>query len=109
MARIGSSCMWALGQWDRDHFEAYMSELPRDTYDGLFFRAVYSIHLNDHESSQGFIRQARDILGALQQLLLVIILLFQVSLLFLLVLRIMIWKSLNYKIHLTLLVRNEQY
>ena len=62
--------MWALGQWDRDHFEAYMSELPRDTYDGLFFRAVYSIHLNDYECSQGFIRQARDILGALLQNLL---------------------------------------
>lgn len=64
VARIGASCMWALGQWDRDHFEAYMSELPRDTYDGLFFRAVHSIHLGEHESSQTFIRQARDILGA---------------------------------------------
>ncbi len=41
----------------------YVQELPRDTYDGLFFRAVLATRQQDYDSAEQFVRQARDVLG----------------------------------------------
>lgn len=45
MARMAAAAAWGLGDWDS--MEEYTCIIPRDTYDGAFYRAVLAVH-QDH-------------------------------------------------------------
>ncbi|XP_071144772.1 serine/threonine-protein kinase mTOR-like isoform X1 [Mytilus edulis] len=60
MARMASAAAWGLGQWDS--MEEYMCLIPRTTYDGAFYRAVFALHSENYQLAQQCIDKARDIL-----------------------------------------------
>ncbi|XP_064642053.1 serine/threonine-protein kinase mTOR-like isoform X1 [Lineus longissimus] len=61
MARMAAAAAWGLEQWEC--MEEYSCLIPRDTYDGAFYRAVLAIHMDKNYSlAQQCIEKARDIL-----------------------------------------------
>ena len=48
------------GHWDS--MEEYTCMIPRDTYDGAFYRAVLALHDDQFPLAQQCIEKARDIL-----------------------------------------------
>ena len=45
MARMSAAAAWGLGNWES--MEEYACLIPRDSYDGAFYRAVLAVH-QDH-------------------------------------------------------------
>ncbi|KAK3104575.1 hypothetical protein FSP39_005244 [Pinctada imbricata] len=60
MARMAAAAAWGLGQWDS--MEEYMCMIPRTSYDGAFYRAVFALHTENYQLAQQCIDKARDIL-----------------------------------------------
>ncbi|XP_048736860.2 serine/threonine-protein kinase mTOR-like [Ostrea edulis] len=60
MARMAASAAWGLGQWDS--MEEYMCLIPRNSYNGAFYRAVFALHTENYQLAQQCIDKARDIL-----------------------------------------------
>ncbi|ESO95689.1 hypothetical protein LOTGIDRAFT_214800 [Lottia gigantea] len=60
MARMASASAWGLGNWNS--MEQYMCLIPRTSYDGAFYRAVFALHSDDFKQAQQCIDKARDIL-----------------------------------------------
>ncbi|XP_040292611.1 serine/threonine-protein kinase mTOR-like [Bufo bufo] len=60
MARMAASATWALEEWDS--MEKYTCLIPRDTYDGAFYRAVLALHQDLYSLAQHCIDKARDML-----------------------------------------------
>ncbi|XP_071482072.1 serine/threonine-protein kinase mTOR-like [Diadema antillarum] len=60
MARMAAAAAWGLGDWDS--MEEYTCLIPRDTYDGAFYRAVLAVHQDHFGQAQQCIDKARDIL-----------------------------------------------
>ncbi|XP_053376740.1 serine/threonine-protein kinase mTOR-like [Mercenaria mercenaria] len=60
MATMASASAWGLGQWDT--MEEYMLFIPRTTYDGAFYRAVFAVHSENFLLAQQCIDKSRDIL-----------------------------------------------
>ncbi|XP_050412148.1 serine/threonine-protein kinase mTOR [Patella vulgata] len=60
MARMASASAWGLGHWDS--MEQYMCLIPRTSYDGAFYRAVFALHSDNFMLAQQCIDKARDIL-----------------------------------------------
>ncbi|XP_041480411.1 serine/threonine-protein kinase mTOR-like [Lytechinus variegatus] len=60
MARMAAAAAWGLGDWDS--MEEYTCIIPRDTYDGAFYRAVLAVHQDHFGQAQQCIDKARDIL-----------------------------------------------
>ncbi|KAH3893902.1 hypothetical protein DPMN_018054 [Dreissena polymorpha] len=60
MATMASAAAWGLGQWES--MEEYMLFIPRTTYDGAFYRAVYAVHSEQYQLAQQCIDKSRDIL-----------------------------------------------
>ena len=48
------------GQWDS--MEEYLMFIPRTTYDGAFYRAVFAVHSEQYQLAQQCIDKSRDIL-----------------------------------------------
>ncbi|XP_076451616.1 serine/threonine-protein kinase mTOR-like isoform X2 [Babylonia areolata] len=59
MARMASAASWGLGQWDS--MEEYICYIPRTTYDGTFYRAVFALHMENFQQAQQCVDKARDI------------------------------------------------
>ncbi|KAK7093536.1 serine/threonine-protein kinase mTOR-like isoform X2 [Littorina saxatilis] len=59
MARMASAASWGLGQWDS--MEEYICYIPRVTYEGTFYRAVFALHMENYQQAQQCIDKARDI------------------------------------------------
>ncbi|KAK0179190.1 hypothetical protein PV327_008004 [Microctonus hyperodae] len=60
MARMAAAAAWGLGQWES--MEKYVSQVPKDTQDGAFYRAVLAIHNGDYNTAHQLIDSARDLL-----------------------------------------------
>eukprot|EP00058_Branchiostoma_floridae_P004987 XP_002590475.1 hypothetical protein BRAFLDRAFT_124561 [Branchiostoma floridae] len=60
MARMAAAAAWGLAQWES--MEEYACMIPRDTYDGAFYRAVLALHQDHFPLAQQCIDKARDIL-----------------------------------------------
>ncbi|XP_060066726.1 serine/threonine-protein kinase mTOR-like [Ylistrum balloti] len=60
MARMAAAASWGLGQWDS--MEEYICLIPRTSYDGAFYRAVFALHSENYQLAQQCIDKARDIL-----------------------------------------------
>ncbi|XP_048250308.1 serine/threonine-protein kinase mTOR-like isoform X1 [Haliotis rufescens] len=60
MARMASAAAWGLGQWES--MEEYMCLIPRTSYDGAFYRAIFALHSENFQLAQQCIDKARDIL-----------------------------------------------
>lgn len=50
MARMAAAAAWGLSQWDS--MEEYSCMIPRDSYDGAFYRAVQSLHMDQFALAQ---------------------------------------------------------
>ena len=50
MSRMAAAAAWGLGQWDC--MEEYSCMIPRDTYDGAFYRAVLALHMDQFALAQ---------------------------------------------------------
>lgn len=59
MARMAAAASWGLGHWDS--MEEYMCYIPRTSYDGTFYRAVFALHNENYQQAQQCIDKARDI------------------------------------------------
>lgn len=59
MARMASAAAWALRDWES--MEEYSCMIPRDTYDGAFYRSVLALHMDQFQLAQQCIDKARDI------------------------------------------------
>ncbi|XP_038044243.1 serine/threonine-protein kinase mTOR-like [Patiria miniata] len=60
MARMAAAAAWGLGNWDS--MEEYACLIPRESYDGAFYRAVLAVHQDHFGQAQQCIDKARDIL-----------------------------------------------
>ncbi|XP_064598762.1 serine/threonine-protein kinase mTOR-like [Liolophura sinensis] len=60
MARMASAAAWGLGHWES--MEEYICFIPRTSYDGAFYRAVFTLHEENYHMAQQCIDKARDIL-----------------------------------------------
>ncbi|KAL3862460.1 hypothetical protein ACJMK2_008424 [Sinanodonta woodiana] len=60
MARMAAAAAWGLSQWET--MEEYMCFIPRTSYDGAFYRAVFALHSDNNQLAQQCIDKARDIL-----------------------------------------------
>ncbi|XP_071805479.1 serine/threonine-protein kinase mTOR-like isoform X2 [Asterias amurensis] len=60
MARMAAAAAWGLGNWDS--MEEYSCLIPRESYDGAFYRAVLAVHQDHFGQAQQCIDKARDIL-----------------------------------------------
>ncbi|ELU01654.1 hypothetical protein CAPTEDRAFT_155489 [Capitella teleta] len=60
MARMASASAWGMAHWDT--MEEYACMIPRDSYDGAFYRAVLALHMDQFQLAQQCIDKARDIL-----------------------------------------------
>ncbi|XP_071946239.1 serine/threonine-protein kinase mTOR-like [Antedon mediterranea] len=60
MARMAAAAAWGLNQWES--MDEYACMIPRDTYDGAFYRAVLAVHQDHFAQAQQCINKARDIL-----------------------------------------------
>ncbi|XP_033096355.1 serine/threonine-protein kinase mTOR-like [Anneissia japonica] len=60
MACMAAAAAWGLNQWES--MDEYACMIPRDTYDGAFYRAVLAVHQDHFAQAQQCINKARDIL-----------------------------------------------
>ena len=56
MARMAAAAAWGLGNWDS--MEEYSCLIPRESYDGAFYRAVLAVH-QDHFGQAQQVRKSR--------------------------------------------------
>lgn len=50
MSRVAAASAWAMGEWTM--MEAYTQSVPRDTYEGAFYRAVLAVHKGQYHPAQ---------------------------------------------------------
>lgn len=50
MSRVAAASAWAMGEWTM--MEAYTQSVPRDTYEGAFYRAVLTVHKGQYHLAQ---------------------------------------------------------
>ncbi|KAJ8022045.1 Serine/threonine-protein kinase mTOR [Holothuria leucospilota] len=60
MARMAAAAAWGLANWER--MEEYVCLIPRDTFDGAFYRAVLNVHQDHFLQAKQCVDKAREIL-----------------------------------------------
>ncbi|XP_039269325.2 serine/threonine-protein kinase mTOR-like [Styela clava] len=62
MARLAVAASWGLGKWES--MDEYTCMIPREQYDGPFYRAVMALHQNHFVQAKECIDEAREILDS---------------------------------------------
>ncbi|ODN03392.1 Serine/threonine-protein kinase mTOR, partial [Orchesella cincta] len=60
MAHMAAAASWGQNKWEA--MEKYVQFIPRDSQDGIFYRALISIHKGHYTQAEQLIDSARDIL-----------------------------------------------
>ncbi|PIK33483.1 putative serine/threonine-protein kinase mTOR-like [Apostichopus japonicus] len=60
MARMAAAAAWGLQNWER--MEEYVCLIPRDTFNGAFYRAVLNVHQDHFLQAKQCVDKAREIL-----------------------------------------------
>lgn len=60
MAHMAAAASWGQNKWEA--MEKYVQFIPRDSQDGIFYRALISIHKGHYNQAEQLIDSARDIL-----------------------------------------------